>query len=168
MRNAKRIRHVRRALLIVGEGKAEEVFLKHICRMYARGDNNLQVKIKNANGKGALHVVNYTIRQMEYANFDLAASLFDADVDWNASTQALANERGVITLPSDPCLEATLLKICNREKHADSARQKREFERIFKGNAHDSRIITNHFGKNVLEEARNRMEILDQLVKLIE
>ena len=53
---------VQRTLLIVGEGGAEEAFLKHVKHLYVPRGCGLIVTIKNARGKGAQHVINWTAR----------------------------------------------------------------------------------------------------------
>ena len=47
-----------RTLLIVGEGRHEEAFLNYLKQLYVPRGCGLSVTIKNARGKGALHVAN--------------------------------------------------------------------------------------------------------------
>ncbi len=70
-----------RTLLIVGEGRHEEAFLNHLKKLYVPRGCGLSVTIKNARGKGALHVVSWTARQIANADYDVVAVLLDTDVD---------------------------------------------------------------------------------------
>lgn len=75
-------RQVRQTALLVGEGLAEETFLRHLKSLYlARGDGR-SVAIKNAKGKGGKHVLDYTIGQRKTADYDELAALLDTDTDW--------------------------------------------------------------------------------------
>jgi hypothetical protein len=49
-----------RTLLLVGEGYHEEAFLSHVKQIYAPRGCGLAVTIKNAHGKGAMHVIDWT------------------------------------------------------------------------------------------------------------
>ncbi|MDP2112135.1 MAG: hypothetical protein Q8N48_08415 [Thiobacillus sp.] len=68
-----------RTLLIVGEGRHEEAFLNHVKQLYAPRGCGLSVTIKNARGKGAGHVIDWTIGQAAIAKFDDVAAMLDTD-----------------------------------------------------------------------------------------
>lgn len=70
-------------LLIVGEGYHEEAFLSHVKQIYAPRGCGLAVTIKNARGKGAMHVVDWTIKQIANAQFDIVAAMLDTDEGWS-------------------------------------------------------------------------------------
>jgi len=72
-----------RTLLIVGEGRHEVAFLNHLKHLYVPRGCGLSVTIKNARGKGALHVINWTARQIANVDYDAVAALLDTDSDWN-------------------------------------------------------------------------------------
>ena len=72
-------------MLIVGEGRHEMAFLNHLKQLYVPRGCGLGLTIKNAGGKGALHVIEWTIRQMANADFDTVATLLDTDTDWDFS-----------------------------------------------------------------------------------
>lgn len=73
MRNWK----AQRTLLIVGEGAVEEAFLTYAKSLYVPRGCGLSVKIKNAGGKGAGQVVDWTVRQMANTQYDSVAVLLD-------------------------------------------------------------------------------------------
>ena len=66
---------IQKTLLIVGEGNSEVAFLKHIKNIFCARGNGQQITIKNAHGKGAQHVIEWTIRQINIANYDQTAVL---------------------------------------------------------------------------------------------
>lgn len=104
-------RFAARTVLLVGEGDAEESFLRHLKSLYVARGSGVAVTIKNARGKGALHVVDYARRQRLNAAFDVTAALLDTDKDWSAATAKLALQAKVHVIPCTPCLEAMLLSI---------------------------------------------------------
>lgn len=112
-RRDRRPRAVRRTLLIVGEGLAEEVFLRHLKRVYVeRGHKTITVK--NAKGKGGGHVLAYTAGQRKAADYDQVAALLDTDADWNDERRALAQRQRIHVFEATPCLEALLLDIAGK------------------------------------------------------
>lgn len=72
-------RQAARTLLLVGEGDAEEMFLRHLKGLFVVRGSGLSVTIKNARGKGAAHVVDFAHRHSLNAAFDEVAALLDAD-----------------------------------------------------------------------------------------
>ena len=58
-------RRIAKTLLIVGEGDSECVLLSHLKSIYVVRGSGWVVSIKNARGKGAAHVVDFTIRQAQ-------------------------------------------------------------------------------------------------------
>ena len=88
MRANKARRYEQRTVLLVGEGYAEVAFIEHLKTLYVSRGCGLALTVKNARGKGALHVVDVAIRQSRNAAFDVRAVLLDTDTDWNEKTQA--------------------------------------------------------------------------------
>jgi hypothetical protein len=82
-----------RTLLMVGEGFHEEAFLHHVKRLFAPRGCGLSVTVKNAQGKGAKHVVEWTGRQVENTAYDTVAVLLDTDTDWSLAVAKLAKRR---------------------------------------------------------------------------
>jgi hypothetical protein len=70
-----KLRPQKRTLLLVGEGYDEEAFLKYLKSQLVGRDADLRVTIKNAKGKGAKHVVEWTSRQAQLAGYDDVAVL---------------------------------------------------------------------------------------------
>ena len=95
MRANKARRYEQRTVLLVGEGYAEVAFIEHLKTLYVSRGCGLALTVKNARGKGALHVVDVAIRQSRNAAFDVRAVLLDTDTDWNEKTQAMARKAKV-------------------------------------------------------------------------
>ena len=99
----------RKTLRIVVEGDDEEAFVKHVLKLFVPRGSGLSVSVKNAHGKGARNVIKTAIREKRRGGYDGVAALFDADTNWGQSEKTMANKGKIDTLPSTPCLEASLL-----------------------------------------------------------
>lgn len=138
-------RQAARTLLLVGEGDAEEMFLRHLKGLFVVRGSGLSVTIKNARGKGAAHVVDFARRQSLNAAFDEVAALLDADTDWNDNTRAAAERARVLVVACEPCLEALLLQSRALPVEGKNTQQlKQDFVARFGGPAHDERVLR-HF-----------------------
>jgi len=152
-------------LLIVGEGRHEEAFLNHLKRLYVSRGCGLSVTIKNARGKGAKHVVEWTIRQMANAAYDDVAVLLDTDKDWSQAVARKAKQKKIVVLASDPCFEAVLLRILGKHPVGDAKALKKTIAPYLKGDATIRDNYQEHFGDEQLQKARTRMPLIDALLK---
>lgn len=159
-------REVRRTLLIVGEGLAEEAFLRHLKALYVERGSKV-VTIKNAKGKGGRHVLSYALGQRKAADYDQIAALLDTDKDWDDAQRARARREGVEVVEATPCLEALLLAVARRPVPPSTAECKREAERLFGRPAHDEQIYPRHLPREVLDVARPLVPALAQLFRLL-
>ena len=169
MRSARpALRQVARTVLVVGEGQAEEFFLRHLASIYVQRGSGVQVTIKNARGKGALHVVDVAIRQSRNADYDERAALLDTDVGWDQVTEKLARKGRIRVFPATPCLEALLLQIHqHRVENRTTAQLKTAFVGEFGRAASDQSLYAQHFDNERLEEARKRLPLLQNLLSLL-
>lgn len=161
-------RELRPTALIVGEGYAEHAFLCHLRALYTANKQGVRLSIGNARGKGAKHVVEYTIKQAAQADYDCVASLLDTDKDWTPAVIANARRHKIILLPSEPCLEAWLLEIRGRQKAGDSKFQKDRFQATFQCPADTAGVFETHFPRDLLDAARPRVSLLDALLNILE
>lgn len=161
-----RVREVRRTLLIVGEGLAEEVFLRHLKRLYVERGRKA-ITIKNAKGKGGGHVIAYTSGQRKAADYDEVAALLDTDADWDDERRASARRQRILVFEATPCLEALLLDVAGRKVPAGTTACKRAFREHFGQEAHEARVYEQHLPRGVLDAARLRTEWLDRLIHLL-
>ena len=91
------MKEIKKTCLIVGEGQSEVAFLKHLRKMEECRRSNLRITIKNAFGKGARHVIEYTIRTSSHIDYDIIIAFFDTDTDWDAQVEKKAKDHNIIT-----------------------------------------------------------------------
>lgn len=160
-------RQVARTVLLVGEGDAEVLFMQHLKGLYVQRGSGVVVTIKNARGKGAAHVVDFAFRQSRNAAYDVKAALLDTDTGWSDQTRAAARKAKVHTMLCQPCLEAVLLTMHHMSIEGRSTAQlKREFAARFGATASDA-LVLRAFSRDVLDEARYRITVLDTLLNLL-
>lgn len=141
-------------LLIVGEGRHEEAFLLHMKSVFITRGCGLVVKIKNARGKGAQHVIDHTIRQSSNVEYDNVAALFDTDQDWSETVAALANLNQIQMLKSDKCLEEMLLRVLKLNCRGNSNELKKRLAKHLAGDAADPESYSRGFTRDVLENTK--------------
>lgn len=158
---------MRPTLLVVGEGYAEEALLRHMRGHYTAKGQGCEVTIKNARGRGAQHVVVYAARLVDGADYDRVIALLDTDTCWTDKARQLARSKKIVVLPCDPCLEAWLLALAGHRvrEGLDSKALKSQFEAIFGGEAHDSKVYERHFSKDILDAAMERDKMLAALIE---
>lgn len=133
-------RQLRRAVLAVGEGEAEGCLLRYT-RTLMRENRNLNIIVRQAQGKGALGVIRYAVAQQATADFDLTLAIFDTDVDWNQDVAALARRHSIQVIACDPCLEAVLCEAsCGVRAQKNTQAHKAAFQKLFGWPAHDDRM----------------------------
>ena len=160
-------RQVARTVLLVGEGDAEVQFMQHLKGLYVQRGSGVVVTIKNARGKGAAHVVDFAFRQSRNAAYDMKATLLDTDTDWNDKTRSAARKAKVHVMPCQPCFEAVLLTAHHAQVEGRTTAQlKQDFAARFGAVASDASILR-HFSCEVLDDARSRITVLDELLNLL-
>jgi len=153
-------------LLIVGEGYSEVAFLNHVKQLFSERVDGRQIKIKNAKGKGAKHVVDWTIRQTFNADYDRVAVVFDTDTTcWNSDVRKKAGNYSIELLTSESCFEAMLLRVLGKPDGGDAKTLKKRFD-LYVNN--DSTITENYekfFPKKTLSDSTEKS--IQELLKLI-
>lgn len=168
MNKLSKARKVARTVLIVGEGDAEVCFLQHLKSLYVHRGSGVVVTIKNARGKGALHVVDFAIRQSRNAEYDVRVALLDADTDWNDKTRKLAKAGKVLVLPCQPCLEADLLRCHDVPVYGlTSAQLKVQFLKKFEQSASVENVYKKQFSHELLVGAKGNVENITALMALL-
>ena len=156
-----------RTLLIVGEGYDEVAFLHHLKQLYVPRGCGLSVAIKNARGKGALHVIQWTIGQIANADYDTVATLLDTDTDWDAKAKKLARRKKIQVLKSEPCFEAMMLRLIGKPTIGDAHALKKQFAPFVKSDATQRDHYALHFGAECLSAGREKEPSIDELLKLL-
>ena len=162
-----RARVIRPVALVVGEGYAEIQLLRQIRALYTSDRHGHRLALGNARGKSATHIIDYTIRVSAQGDYHAVASLLDTDTGLTVATRKRASECGVALLLSEPCLEAWLLATVGRSDEGPTTELKRRFREHFGGNADEDGLIQRHFPREVFDAGRNRIEVLDQLLRLL-
>ena len=156
-----------RTLLIVGEGRHEEAFLNYLKQLYVTRGCGLSVTIKNARGKGALHVIKWTARQVANADYDAVAALLDTDTDWNPTTEKLAKTKKIQVLKSDPCFEAMMLRLIGKSTVGDAHALKKQLAPFVNNDATQRGHYASHFGSACLQTGRSNEPTIDARLKLL-
>ena len=156
----------RRTVLIVGEGLHEERFLQHVKALYVSRGCGLTMTIKNARGKGARHVVDWTARQAANSAYDAVAALLDTDTDWSPAVAEIARKKRIKVLKSEPCLEALLLRVLGQSPAGDRDSLKPQLGTLI-GDPADIRSYAAWFTIDIHEASRGREAAIDGLLALL-
>lgn len=157
----------KQTLLLVGEGHDEEAFLKYLKSQLVARESGLEVKIKNAKGKGAKHVIDWTIRQAKNADYDKVTALLDTDQDWTPAVKKQAKSKRILVLESEPCFEAMLLRLHGVTPEIDSKKLKKQFEPYVNGASGLPENYGARFHPDFLKSKRHLETTIDALLKLL-
>lgn len=158
---------MRKTKLIVVEGKAEEVFVKHLVSLYVVRGASTHPTVKNARGKGGTHVLDIALRHMRSAQFDQVALVLDTDVQWGPKEQRTALDHGMSVIENLPCFEAFLLEIMGIVEQGASKDQKKRFLKELGGEAHNPQLIQKNFSKELIEREKLRVVNLQELIRIL-
>jgi hypothetical protein len=122
---------VKRTILIVVEGFADEYFLSYLKNIFHVRKSGFTVNIKNARGKGALNVINTAKKLNNNIKHDLVCVLFDTDKDWNEEAKSIVNQNKFVIFPADPCLESEILQIVFENPEITTELIKKQFHKKF-------------------------------------
>jgi hypothetical protein len=154
-----------RTLLLVGEGATEEAFLRHVKSLYAPRGSGLKVTIKDAHGKGAKHVVDWTSRQI--GEYDSVGALLDTDQDWSDAVARKAKSAKIVVLKSEPQIEAMLLRLIGQNANGDSNTLKARLAPFVGNDALRPENYAGRFDKQCLESGRRHEQAVDDLLVLL-
>lgn len=160
-------RKAQRTLLIIGEGRHDAAFLKHVKQLYAPRHCGLAVTVMNAKGKGARHVVEWTIRQAAYREFDRVAAMLDTDTDWDEMVAKLARDNNIQVLTAVTCLEEMLLRVLGESPTKTAGGLKSQLRKHLMSEPTVRQAYEASFTREKLEEARTRESTIDELLKLL-
>ena len=156
-----------RTLLIVGEGYDELAFLYHVKSLFSERESGQRIILKNARGKGAQHVIDWTIRQVGNFAYDTVAALLDTDTTcWTTALIKKAKYNKIQILPSEPCLEAMLLRVLGKSDIGDAKTLKKRFAPYVGNHSTEKGNYGKYFTKNVLLATQE--PTICQLLKLLQ
>lgn len=167
MNQSKKFRVQKKTLLLVGEGYDDEAFLKYLKSILVPRNAGLEVKIKNAKGKGAKHVIEWTIKQAAIADYDKVAALFDTDTDWTPAVEKQAKKHKVLLLKSDPCFEAMMLRLLGITPNLNLKNLKAQFAPFVNGGATHSENYAEHFSPEMLAVKQHIEPTIELLLSLL-
>lgn len=157
---------VRKTLLLVGEGHTEKAFINHLKSIYCiRGVN---VEVINARGKGPEHILNHAIGCQAHTPRDLVGVLLDTDLAWPKDLVRTMTKNGFQLMGSLPCIDGLILDIIDKPKPKLSQSCKDELVKILPGSSTDKNTYSSLLAKPVLEQARVKIEVLNDLINLIQ
>lgn len=154
-------------ILIVGEGRTEEAFLKHIKSLFVPRGCDLRLDIKQARGKGAGHVVEQAIRIAQNAKYYRVAALLDTDEGWSPSVEKKARQKKIQILKSDPRFEALMLRLLGHNPVGNSADMKAQLSPFVSDDATVSENYQQHFSQAVILQGRRSEATIDSLLRLL-
>ncbi len=156
----------KRTLFIVGEGADEQAFLSYLKEQLVPRGAGLMVTIKNAKGKGAKGVLDYTIKQIRIPEYDTVAALFDTDTDWTDALKKQAKKHKVLLLKSEPCFEAMLLRLLGKTPELDSKKLKAQFALYVNNEATNSKQYAKYFNLEKLLAMQHTEPTIETLLSL--
>jgi hypothetical protein len=162
-------RTVKETLLIVCEGDAEIGLVRFVKRTYADALGRA-VQEHNAQGKGGKHVLETGLRRARNNRaYDKVVLLLDTDQDWDDKLRARAQririgKHPISVIEANPCLEAWLLQILGAETEGDTRHMKQKFHARTGVWAHESGWMERLLSRDVLDEARERVSQLADLM----
>lgn len=158
---------VRQTVLVVGQGYAEEAFLKYLRELYTSKTDGRSLTVRNARGNGAESIVSDTVRIARLLPHSQVASLFSADADVGARVAKDAHKRKILPVCCDPCIEAVLLRMHGDTAVRNPADHRRVFEERFSLPANVARVYPSHFPQVLLEAVRADCAQLEALLGLL-
>jgi hypothetical protein len=166
----KKRRQANKTLLFFGEGMNEEVFLKHLRKLYCH-DNNIAVTIKKGRGGDAKNIVLDAFKVP--GEFNRRVVVLDNDKGKGEIKRArqLTKDKGIELLKNTPCLEHLLLLILDsKEISTNSKKCKKIFEEkyIEKTQRKERYEYDKYFSKKLLDKKRENIKVLDYIIKIME
>jgi hypothetical protein len=149
--------------LIVVEGPDDRFFAQHLKQLYLSREAGVAISIEPGTGGSPVETVRLALR----LGADVA--IFDGDRAELEEALKLAAGKSLRCIVMRPNLDSMLLEIKGHKKIA-AARAKSVFESTYMTDK--QRRLTAHynrvFPKDVLEAARVRLEILDEIIRIFE
>jgi hypothetical protein len=168
----KKIRAAKKTILIYGEGQSEEIFLKHLRKLFAK-NSGVALTIKKGKGGTPKGVVEIAIKYS--GDFDRRIVVIDNDKSKTEMMAArnLAEEHKVALIENTPCLEGLLLSILDTNatfKSKTSAWCKSEFEKKYISKKQRTEIYRYDelFTIKKIEDKRKTITELNEIITIME
>ena len=164
----RKLRFQRKTLLVVGEGDTEVAFLKYLRSLYCASGKGAKVTVDNAHGKSPENIVNSAIRHLGSAAFDKKVCLLDTDIAWPPAVCTKAKKNKVTMLGATPCSEGLFLDILGVPFASITDECKSKIASMFNFSLTNERNYPRAFDRNKLDEARQRIRTLNDLLNFYE
>jgi hypothetical protein len=161
------VKSVNTAVMIVGEGHTEYAFLEYLKALYYERGRNRVVRIYNAHGHGPQGMLDKVKCILKTAAFDVRVSLLDSDIALKPEEHKVVKKLDLQVIFSVPAIEATLLQIAGRVAPEQTHDCKALVARYLPGDPTAEEFYQRHFPREVLDSARPRVAVLDQIVSVI-
>ncbi len=166
----KKRRQASKTLLIFGEGLGEEMFLKHLKKLYSF-NSGIAVTIKKGKGGNAKNII--IDASKIFGAFDRVIVVIDNDKSKMemVSARQEAKKRKIKLIENTPCLEFLLLSIIDKKpKGKDSVWCKQRFESIYmaKKKRRETDEYDKLFPEKLLNSRRLKIAELNKLILIME
>lgn len=166
-----KLRQKKITVLAFGEGENEKIFLRQLDDFYCRS-NKIAVSTSSAGGGDPTYILNRAIRFRRGVKRDIEFILLDTDIPWPEEMTARATKEEIELIGNTPSLESLFLEILKHPpeewKEKSTRKCKELFETHCTGGRFNEEECARLFTKAVLNEARNRIPILDKIIKIME
>lgn len=152
-------------VLAFGEGEREKIFLRHISACYRR-TNMVTVIVSSAGGGSPQYILDQAIRYRNGQKRDVEFILLDTKPDWPIEMIDIAKVEDIKLLGSAPCVESFLLEIL--ELKSPDTKYKDYFESLCLNQKFDEDECRRLFPKAVLNSAREKIPMLNEIISMIE
>lgn len=167
----KKLRAAKITTLIYGEGMAEEIFLKHLRKLYAK-NSGVAVTIRRGKGGAADAIALEALRFP--GNFNRRLVLLDQDKSDKEMKKARlqATTHGIILIENKPCLEALLMSILEKKGNFEN-KTSGECKKIFEKKYIDSKRraelqeYEKVFSRSILDARRKSIPALNEIILAI-
>jgi hypothetical protein len=160
-------RRTNKTVLIVGEGDTEKAFLDHLKSLYVARDSGVSVKVLNAHGGSPQNIVEFAIRQITQADYQLVAVLMDTDVPWPQQTRVMATRKKIILVGAHPCCDGLLLQISGQPVPDQSDRCKMALAKLMGGKPTSPELLARQFPKDLLDQQGSQIVVLGSLLTIL-
>lgn len=168
----RRIRTVSSTALVYCEGVHDLTFIRYLIKVYTQ-ERTVVTKFRSRQGKGGSPdtVVVEAINTPGAFDRKLVKVDRDRDPAEIERAESLAVEHSIVIVWSVPCLEALLLSVIDGGDYSN--RESKDCKKIFESThikaekRTDSQAYAKIFTLEVLEESRQRLPELDQLITFI-
>jgi hypothetical protein len=160
-------RKTNKTVLIVGEGDTEKAFLDRLKALYVARDSGVSAKVLNAHGGSPEYIVEFAIRQLKQADYQLVAVLMDTDVPWSQQVRAMVASKKIVLVGAYPCCDGLLLQILGQPVPDQSDRCKEALAKVLGGKATVPELLAKHLSKELLEKQHAHVAALDELLTIL-